>query len=81
MQALSTLDIETQIAMCKMVTSLKQLQLSVERFRSSLYRQKHAFYFRMVKQWTVCLSVSVGAALYSYLKTTFVKEWDGENRR
>lgn len=51
---------ETHIAMCDMDISLKQLHSSIERFRTSMYRQKHAFYFRMLKQWSECLSVSDG---------------------
>lgn len=55
--------VETHIAMCDMVISLKQLHSFIERFRTSMYRQKHAFYFRMLKQWSERLSVSDGTAL------------------
>lgn len=37
---------------------LKELQSAVENLEKSLYHQKHAFYFRKVKQWSTCLSVS-----------------------
>lgn len=53
--------------MLDVVISLKELQSSVEYFLASLYCKKHAFYFRMVKQWVECFSVSVGTASYHIL--------------
>lgn len=52
--------------MCDVVTSLKQLYSSIKRIRINLYRQKHAFYFRMLSQWSEGLSVSDRDALCSY---------------
>lgn len=59
MQEINALLEDTQLAVLDMVIPFKELYSSVERFLVSLYRQKHAFYFRMVKQWAEFLSVSV----------------------
>lgn len=45
-------------ARCNAVNSLKELYSAVNGFEKSLYHQKHAFYFRKVKQWSVSLLVS-----------------------
>lgn len=45
--------------MFEVMIAFRNLVLSVENFRKSLYNQKHAFYFRKVKQWMTCLSVSI----------------------
>lgn len=37
--------------------AFKELLLAAARFQESLYNQKHAFYFRKVKQWVNCLKV------------------------
>lgn len=40
------------------IASFKKFKFSVDRFIKTLYHQKHAFYFRKVKQWSTCLWVS-----------------------
>lgn len=45
-------------ALKETVVSFGRLFLAVREFQGSLYYQKHAFYFRKVKQWMTCLSVS-----------------------
>lgn len=47
--------------------AFKVLLFAAARFQGSLYHQKHAFYFRRVKQWVVRLWVSsVAIALTPY---------------
>lgn len=41
-----------------MCDAVKILLIAVIRFQSSLYQQKHAFYFRKVKDWVACAWVS-----------------------
>lgn len=48
------------------VISFGRLFLTVREFQRSLYHQRHAFYFRKVKQWMTCLSVSVPGKLIVY---------------
>lgn len=39
------------------VNSFRSLYLTVDSFRTALYNQKHAFYFRKVKTWETCIRV------------------------
>lgn len=39
--------------------AIQNLLYAVIRFQNSLYHQKHAFYFRKVKQWVDCIWVSI----------------------
>lgn len=44
------------------IVSFGKLSFAVDNFQGSLYHQKHAFYFRKVKQWKACLWVSASEA-------------------
>lgn len=44
-------------AMGEAVNSFRSLYLAVDSFRTALYNQKHAFYFRKVKSWETCIRV------------------------
>lgn len=63
------------IARCKAVKSLTVLCFAVTSFEKSLYHQKHAFYFRKVKQWTVCLSVSTSYERKIFVRLISFVEW------
>lgn len=60
--------------MCDVMVTFRCLFLYIDRFRESLYNQKHAFYFRKVTQWMTCLCVSFEAVSERYIYNV-VQEW------
>lgn len=49
---------EWKIDVYEVYNSIWFLSLAVTQFHDRLYHQKHAFYFREIRQWDECLSVS-----------------------
>lgn len=65
--------LEKQTEFAAVIISFAKLLFGVKEFQESLYRQKHAFYFRKVRKWVACVRVSVKLWIMSGTDMFFMK--------